>query len=103
MTNLAKSHAVLTDLKEQKANQEAEVNAMKTAAQEMTNELRNASQLLQRTEDEREHFRRALFTSLDDTQQTQQSASLMEYERSQLVTQLVQSGLVYHPKCKSVE
>lgn len=103
MTNLAKSHAVLTDLQEQKAKQEAAISCAAVFMAFTSNELRNASQLLQRTEDEREHFRRALFTSLDDTQQTQQSASLMEYERSQLVTQLVQSGLVYHPKCKSVE
>ena len=97
MTKLAELDTVLTGLQGQKAKQEAEVNAMRTAVQDMTDELRIASQLLQRTEDEREHFRSALFTSLDDTQQTQQNATLMEYERSQLVTQLVQSGLVYHP------
>ena len=55
--------------------------------------LTKAQQMNDRTNDEREHFRKALFTSMGERQQMQRDEASMQRERSELNQQLVQHGL----------
>ena len=67
--------------------------AEKAAHAKLREALAQAQGQLKRSEDEREHFRVALFASLGDRQQLQRREAEMELERSSLATQLKQHGL----------